>query len=121
MNKKKKIILLLTIFIILSFIKFFTAKVGMLGDSTVQLVLKLNPTTSNSFIMKGEDNEVNRGKYKGTWQYEQNYKVITGDESGFAGEYVYDLVIIAWWVYTIVMIIYIVFNKIKFKVKAKVV
>lgn len=107
MYKKKNLTILLTLFIILSFVKFFTAKVGLLGDPTVQLVIKPNPTISNSFIMKGEDNQVNREKYEGTWYYERNYKVITGDESGFAGESLYDLLIITWWILVLVMPIYV--------------
>ena len=115
MNKKNKVIILLTAFIILSFIKFFTAKVGLLGEPTVQLVIKTNPTILNSYIMNGEDNQVNREKYKETWYYEKNYKVITGDESGFTGEYLYNSIIVAWWMLVIGMPVYMVFNKIKSK------
>lgn len=115
MNKKNKVIILLTAFIILSFIKFFTAKVGLLGEPTVQLVIKTNPTILNSYIMNGEDNQVNREKYKETWYYEKNYKVITGDESWFTGEYLYNSIIVAWWMLVIGMPVYMVFNKIKSK------
>ena len=106
MNKVRKLKALLIIFLMLTIIKFFTAKVGLLSDPTVQLVIKSNPTFSNSFIMKGEDNKTNRDKYKGTWYYEGKYKVITGDESGFKGESVYNLLIFAWWISGIGMPIY---------------
>jgi hypothetical protein len=115
MYKKKKLIILLSLFIILSLVKLFTAKVGLLGDPTVQLVIKPNPTISNSFIMKGEDSQTNRTKYEGTWYYEGNYKVIMGDESGFAGESFYNLLIIVWWIFVIVMPIYMIINAIKSK------
>jgi hypothetical protein len=115
LDKKKKLIIFITFFIVLSFVKLFTAKVGLLGDPTVQLVIKSNPTISNSFIMKGEENEANRKKYEGTWYYERNYKFITGDEAGFAGESFYDLLIIAWWILVIGMPIYLVINRIKSK------
>ena len=115
MNKRKKITILLIAFVILSFIKLFTAKVGLLGDPTVQLVIKTNPTISNSFIMKGEDNQVNRQKYTGTWYYEKNYKVITGDESGFTGELFYNLIIISWWIIVIGMPICMVIYTVKSK------
>jgi hypothetical protein len=117
MHKKNKMIMLLTAFIILSSIKLFTAKVGLLGDPTVQLVVKSNPTLLNSYIMKGEDNQVNRERYKGTWYYEKSYKVITADESGFTGEYLYNLIIIAWWVLVVGIPIYMVINKVKVKQK----
>jgi hypothetical protein len=115
MYNKKKLTILLTLLIILSFVKLFTAKVGLLGDPTVQLVIKSNPTISNSFIMKGEDSETNRKKYEETWYYERNYKVITGDESGFAGESFYNVLIIAWWILVIGMPVYMVINRIKSK------
>lgn len=98
---------------ILTIIKLFTAKVGLLGDPTIQLVVKPNPTISNSYIMKGEDNNTNREKYKGTWYYEGRYGVIASDEAGFAGESLYDLLIICWWILTIGMPIYIVIIRVK--------
>ena len=113
MIKKNKLKGLLAIFIMFSIFKFFTAKVGLLGDPTVLLVIKSNPTVSNSFIMKGEDNQVSRGKYEGTWYYEGKYNVITGDEMGFTGESVYDLLIIAWWISAIGLLSYIAIIKIK--------
>lgn len=113
MNKKNKIKLLLAIFIMLSIFKFFTAKVGLLGDPSTLLVIKSNPTLSNSFIMSGEDNQVSRGKYEGTWYYEGKYNVITGDEMGSPVESVYDLLIIAWWISVIGLLIYYAFIKIK--------
>jgi len=111
MNKRKKLIGILTIFILLSIIKFFTAKVGLLGDPTVYLVIKPNPTISNSFMMKGL--ETRTEKYEGTWYYEGKYKVITGDEMGFSGEALYDLLIVAWWFLGIGIVIYIVVIKVK--------
>lgn len=83
MSNNRSFKILLTTFLMLSSTKIFTAKVGVLGDPTVQLVLKLNPTISNYFIMKGEDNQANREKYLGTWYYEGKYKVIASNESGF--------------------------------------
>lgn len=113
MSKTRKLKVLLTTFVILSIIKFFTAKVGLLGDPTVQLVVKSNPTISNSFFMKGEDNQLNREKYEGTWYYEGKYKGITGDESGFKGEAFYNLLIGAWWILGMGIPIYILVIRIK--------
>ena len=113
MNKKKETIILLTIiFLILTFVKLFTAKVGLLGDPTVLLVLKANPTISNTFQMTGEDNQVNREKYEGTWYYNGKYKVlIPGDEGKFSGELIYDFVIAVWWILLIGVPVYMVIYK----------
>ena len=110
MNKKKeKIILLTIIFLTLTSIKLFTAKVGLLGDPTVLLVLKSNPTISNTFKMTGEDNQINREKYEGTWYYNGNYKVlIPGDDGKFSGELIYDFVIAVWWILLIGLPVYMV-------------
>lgn len=119
MNKNRILKFLLITFAILSIIKFFSAKVGLLGDPTVQLVIKPNPTLSNSFMMKGEDNELNRQKYEGTWYYEGRYRVITGDESGFMGEAFYDMLIGVWWILCIGISIYFLIIKIKSTIKSK--
>ena len=95
--KKKWFKSLIVFFIFLTIIKLFTAKVGLLGDPTVQLVIKSNPTISNEFIMMGEETEANILKYKGTWFYEKKYYVLTGDEMGFSGEKAYDVMIFSWW------------------------
>lgn len=113
MNKNRSLKVLLTVFIILSIIKFFTAKVGLLGDPTVQLVIKPNLTFSNSFIMKGEDNQTNREKYEGTWYHEGKYKIIAGDEAGFKGELFYNFLIVAWWIIGIGISIYMLVIRIK--------
>ncbi|KMT21806.1 hypothetical protein [Clostridium cylindrosporum] len=108
MPRNENLKILITVFMILTIIKIFTAKVGLLGDPTIQLVVKPNLTISNSYIMKGEDNHINREKYKGTWYYEGKYSVITGDEAGFPGESLYDLLIICWWILIIGIPIYII-------------
>jgi len=113
-NKAKNF---LAIFLMLTIIKFSTAKVGLLGDPTIKLVIRPNISVTNSFIMKGENNLVNREKYAGTWYYEGRYKVITGDEMGFSGERIYDLIIIAWWFFAGGLLLYVLSFKIKSSAK----
>lgn len=120
MNKNNIKAILIILFVILSFIKFFTAKVGLLADPTLQLVVKPNPTISNTFHIKGEDNISTREKYEGTWYYEGKYKVIAADESGFAGEPIYDVLIIAWWILLGGLPTYMVIDAIKSKRALKV-
>lgn len=64
MSRKNWFRILIVIFILLTIVKLFTAKVGLPGDSTTMIVLKPNPTISNDFIMKGEETEANILKYK---------------------------------------------------------
>ncbi|WP_010243571.1 hypothetical protein [Acetivibrio cellulolyticus] len=97
MLKRKWFKFLLVSFICLTIIKLFTAKVGLLGDPTEQLVIKPYPTIFNEYYMKGEENEANILKYKGTWYFEGKYYTITGDEAGFNGEKVYDFMMHVWW------------------------
>lgn len=111
MNKRLKVVLIA--FIILSIVKFFTAKVGLLGDPTVQLVVKAKPTISNSFMMTGEENQANREKYKGEWYSQGQYIAITGDEGGFSGESLYDLLIYTWWILLGGIPVYLLISKIR--------
>ena len=113
--KKKWFKSLIVFFIFLTIIKLFTAKVGLIGDPTVLLVIKPNPTISNEFIMMGEETEANILKYKGTWFYEKKYYVLTGDEMGFSGENVYDVMIFLWWLLGVGMILLITGNYINNK------
>jgi len=103
---KKEAAILKFFFIIygfLSLIKFFTAKVGTLGDPTEKLVFKLYPTLSNVFNLPGEENAENIARYQGKWYFEGNYAILAADEHGFAGENVYFALIWAWWIITLAL------------------
>jgi len=108
LNKSNLKVLIIT-FVLLSIVKFFTAKVGYSGDPTVSLVIKSTPTIGNSFIMKGEEHAKNVDSYSSSWFTERKYKVITGDESGFSGEILYDVLIISWWILGFGLLIYLIY------------
>lgn len=105
MKWKEKVIIILIIFILLSFIKFFTAKIGYQGDPTIALVLKSTPTISNSYLMKGEENSTYIYNKMPAWYTQRKYKVIAGDEHGFTGEMLYNFVIFSWWILSIGLLI----------------
>jgi len=120
LNKSNLKILIIT-FVLLSIVKFFTAKVGYSGDPTVSLVIKSTPTIGNSFIMKGEEHDKNADNYSATWFTERKYKVITGDESGFTGEVLYDLIIISLWILGFGLLIHLIYwiNELRVKMYKK--
>lgn len=78
----------------------------------MKLVIKPYPTISNSFIMGGEENEVNRQKYIGTWYYERKYLAISKTDEQLAGEPIYDFIIASWWVMAFGLIIYLIFARV---------
>ena len=113
-NKAKNFLI---IFLMLSIMKFFTAKVGLSASPTTLLVIRPNISVTNSFIIKGEGPQFNKGKYTETWYYEGRYKVITGDEIGFSGESIYDLLILLWWFFAAGLLFYALSFKIQSRAK----
>jgi len=88
------------VYVSMSFIKLFTAKVGSFADPTERLVLKFYPTIGNTFNIYGEDYIKALTRYAGTWYFEGRYLSLLADEHGFAGEEIYYLIITLWWVLT---------------------
>ncbi|MTI46742.1 hypothetical protein [Sporosalibacterium faouarense] len=91
---------------ILTIIKLFTAKVLLVGDSLSQLVIKIYPTTSNTFEVLGGETIANIEKYKDTWYYKGNYITLLSDEYRFLGESIYLKSMSVWWVLTLILLIF---------------
>ena len=60
------------LYIVLTVIKLFTAKIGRFTDSTKSLVLKVYPTLFNDFKILGERTE-DLIKYENTWYFKKQY------------------------------------------------
>lgn len=89
---------------LLTVIKLFTGVVGELGDPTKSLVIKVVPTIGNVWNMIGEENARNIVKYKGTWYFEKKYWLVTASENGFAGETLYYVLILGWWIIILILL-----------------
>lgn len=103
MNKKIRNVSFWISYLVLSVVKLFTGVVVGLGDPTHSLVLKPYPTIRNFWSM-GEETAANIAQHQGTWYFEKKYWLVTANENGFAGDFLYHFLIIAWWILTVAIL-----------------
>ncbi|HBW35353.1 hypothetical protein [Desulfosporosinus sp. BICA1-9] len=107
MRKKLRTILFSIIYVLLTVVKMFTGVVVGLGEPTYSLVAKTYPTIKNTWSM-GEENAVNIARHQGTWYYEKDYWLLSANENGFSGDFSYYLLILVWWLVTLLIFIKVV-------------
>lgn len=107
MNRGKKFFLVcvVLVFIPLTFLKVTTARIRYPQDNTEWLVKPDKFIVLNHKIMKWTNDEYETDKmHEGTWYWEQEYKIITNFNTDLA-VWIYDILIILWWIILVCLII----------------
>lgn len=95
-------------YVILSIVKFFTARVDLQTEESPLIILKLYPSIKNIFL--GGDVEIAYYKKTYTWFKQQLYITLISTNDYFFGVKIYDIVIVAWWIISGCLLIYILIN-----------
>lgn len=99
-SKGIKLVMVIGLFIGLSYIKFFTAEISFTNDPTVA-------------IIRTNDIQLLNNSYKiNYWNELNDYVILYADEMGHLWQYIYSFIIKLWWVSTfsilILLILYII-------------
>ncbi|MDQ2087444.1 hypothetical protein RBH29_13510 [Herbivorax sp. ANBcel31] len=118
MNSKKiwLTIIILSIYILLTFIKLFVGIVRPMGGTTDYLVIKRYPTIKNEWTL-GEDTQANREKHMGRWYYEGKYTIIAQGELSVIGDRAVPFLAKIWWITTFSFVLVILFSVFMFSKK----
>ena len=86
------IICIALIFAVLSYIKFYTARVSFSEDVTVSIV------KTDSIQLISNIHRIEREEVPYNWADEYGFKVLYADEMGHTWEIVHTFIIILWWI-----------------------
>ena len=96
---KNLILIFVTFFTLISYIKFYTAKISFNNDITVAIVkTRKVQLFKNSKLVGDGYNDFN-------WYSNQGYDFIYGDEKGNVHEWLYLMIITLWWMILFAFII----------------
>lgn len=96
---KKLILIFVTFFILISYIKFYTAKISFNNDTTVAIVKTRKIQLFKNSKLVGD------GYSDFNWYSNQGYDFIYGDEKGNVQEWLYLMIITLWWMILFAFII----------------
>lgn len=95
--------LIVSIFLVLTIIKLFTAAIYGQREDDPAFCLKIFPTIEN--IFDGHDDNVARYRSQHSWYKNQQYWILFRGNDNILIEYVYFIMILSWWFMSAILIV----------------
>lgn len=113
LEKKNKLLIisLIIVFIILSYIKFFTLQVSFSNDPTISIV-------KTKDIQWGDNTyKIDKDSLPYNWYDDYGFKILKSDEMGYEWQYFHSFIITIWWAMLISLVGFNTIKLIKKKMK----
>lgn len=113
LRKRNKLVTvyLVVVFIILSYIKFFTLQVSFSNDPTVAIVKTQSIQWGNNTY------KIDKDVLPYNWYDDYGFKILKADEMGYGWQYFHSFMITIWWIMLISLVEFNTIKLIKKKLK----